>query len=69
VLEQNYDPAAQAGAPLQIMFDLQTHMMPESDEELRKLAIRMGYADGPHRSPLDSFRADYQQKTERNRGF
>jgi [glutamine synthetase] adenylyltransferase / [glutamine synthetase]-adenylyl-L-tyrosine phosphorylase len=67
VLEQNYELLRKLEHRLQIMFDLQTHMMPENDEELRKLAIRMGYADGPHRSPLDSFRADYQQKTERNR--
>ena len=49
------------------MFDLQTHSLPEKDDELRKLAIRMGYAEGPHRSPLDAFKADYKQKTERNR--
>ena len=27
----------------------------------------MGYAEGPHRSPLEAFKADYKQKTERNR--
>ena len=32
---------------LQIMFDLQTHMLPDDRAELRKLAIRMGYADTP----------------------
>jgi glutamate-ammonia-ligase adenylyltransferase len=67
VLEQNYQLLRKLEHRLQIMFDLQTHMLPDSDEELRKLAIRMGYADGPHRSPLDRFRADYQQRTERNR--
>jgi [glutamine synthetase] adenylyltransferase / [glutamine synthetase]-adenylyl-L-tyrosine phosphorylase len=67
VLEQNYQLLRKLEHRLQIMFDLQTHMLPDSDEELRKLAIRMGYAEGPYRSPLDSFRADYQQKTERNR--
>ena len=30
---------------LQIMFDLQTHTMPEDDHELRRLAIRSGYSD------------------------
>ncbi len=28
---------------LQLMFDLQTHRLPEREEELRKLALRMGY--------------------------
>lgn len=30
---------------LQLMFDLQTHRLPESAEELRKLALRMGYGE------------------------
>ena len=30
---------------LQLLFDLQTHRLPGGDEELRKLALRMGYAD------------------------
>jgi [glutamine synthetase] adenylyltransferase / [glutamine synthetase]-adenylyl-L-tyrosine phosphorylase len=29
---------------LQILFDLQTHRLPEGEDELRKLALRMGYA-------------------------
>ena len=29
---------------LQLMFDLQTHSLPEGREELRKLALRMGYS-------------------------
>jgi glutamate-ammonia-ligase adenylyltransferase len=66
-LEDNYIMLRKLEHRLQIMFDLQTHAMPESDEELRKLAIRMGYSDGPHRSPLDAFRADYEQRTEKNR--
>jgi glutamate-ammonia-ligase adenylyltransferase len=31
---------------LQLLFDLQTHRLPERQEELRKLALRMGYAAG-----------------------
>jgi len=30
---------------LQLLFDLQTHRLPESNDELRKLALRMGYSD------------------------
>ena len=31
---------------LQLLFDLQTHRLPDGEEELRKLALRMGYAAG-----------------------
>lgn len=34
---------------LQLMFDLQTHELPAGEEEIRKLALRMGYVD-PDRS-------------------
>ncbi len=67
MLEENYVMLRKLEHRLQIMFDLQTHTMPESDGELRKLAIRMGYLDGPHRSPLKVFKADYKQKTKQNR--
>jgi glutamate-ammonia-ligase adenylyltransferase len=32
---------------LQLLFDLQTHRLPSSPEELRKLALRMGYVERP----------------------
>ena len=68
-LEENYVLLRRLEHRLQIMGDLQTHTLPERDEELRKLAIRMGYAEGPHRSALAAFKADYQQRTERNRAI
>ena len=56
---------------LQILFDRQTHEMPRSLEELRTLAIRMGYVPpGPgedRASPAHRFLADYRSKTEVNR--
>src|SRR5205807_6745397 len=30
---------------LQLLFDLQTHQLPQAPEEVRKLALRMGYRD------------------------
>ena len=46
LLEENYTlPPPASSTCLQIMFDLQTHLLPKDDEELRKLAVRMGYAD------------------------
>jgi [glutamine synthetase] adenylyltransferase / [glutamine synthetase]-adenylyl-L-tyrosine phosphorylase len=43
---------------LQLLFDLQTHRLPENTDELRKLALRMGYSAnaerGTRNSDLDS---------------
>ena len=52
---------------LQLLFDLQTHRLPEREDELHKLALRMGYADGPAGSALDQFLRDYREKTAVNR--
>ena len=54
---------------MQLLFDLQTHRLPEDAEELRKLALRMGYppqADGGP-EPRAAFLADYHDKTEPTR--
>lgn len=68
-LAENYILLRRLEHRLQCMFDLQTHTLPENDDELRKLAIRMGYAEGAHRSALDAFKVDYRQRTERNRAI
>ena len=64
---------------LQLLFDLQTHRLPDKDDELRKLALRMGYSDGvspargsapgtsPAKPALDLFLADYREMTGLNR--
>ncbi len=93
LLGENYNFLRKIEHRLQILFDLQTHMMPAEDAELRKLALRMGYADHPtaalvvppghhvpmvgglpakagttsERSALESFLADYREKTSFNR--
>ncbi len=67
LLEENYTFLRQIEHRLQIMFDLQTHTLPETDAELRKLAVRLGYIGTPHQSALAAFQADYKQKTELNR--
>jgi glutamate-ammonia-ligase adenylyltransferase len=38
---------------LQLLFDLQTHRLPEGEDELRKLALRMGYGAERARSVSD----------------
>ncbi len=39
---------------LQLLFDLQTHKLPSSPDELRKLALRMGYLDRSQESGVRS---------------
>ncbi|HZZ74222.1 MAG TPA: hypothetical protein VFE24_18445 [Pirellulales bacterium] len=67
ILEENYSVLRKIEHRLQILFDLQTHVMPTSDEELRKLAIRMGYSAQGERPALGAFLEDYRAKTELNR--
>lgn len=67
ILEGNYRFLRKLEHRLQIMFDLQTHVLPPERDEQRKLSIRMGYADSPQRSSLEAFLDDYRQKTALNR--
>lgn len=67
LLEDNYAFLRRIEHRLQIMFDLQTHLMPHEPEELRKVAIRLGYADSEKQPALATFEADYKSKTELNR--
>ncbi|MDB5311751.1 MAG: glnE [Gemmataceae bacterium] len=46
---------------LQLLFDLQTHKLPSSAEELRKLARRMGYTEGMRNAEL-GMRNENQQE-------
>jgi glutamate-ammonia-ligase adenylyltransferase len=45
VLDDTYRFLRKTEHRLQLMFDLQTHSLPAGKEELRKLALRMGYQD------------------------
>ncbi|MDZ4820513.1 MAG: bifunctional [glutamate--ammonia ligase]-adenylyl-L-tyrosine phosphorylase/[glutamate--ammonia-ligase] adenylyltransferase [Planctomycetota bacterium] len=67
LLDENYSTLRRIEHRLQIMFDLQTHRLPTVDEELRRVAIRLGYADTPQRPALEAFTADYKRITEVNR--
>ncbi len=46
---------------LQLLFDLQTHRLPGNEDEMRKLARRMGY--DALQDPLGAFLSDYREKT------
>ena len=67
LLGENYNFLRKIEHRLQIFFDLQTHMMPAEPAELRKLALRMGYEDLPARPALETFLADYRERTSFNR--
>ncbi|MEM9187072.1 MAG: bifunctional [glutamate--ammonia ligase]-adenylyl-L-tyrosine phosphorylase/[glutamate--ammonia-ligase] adenylyltransferase [Planctomycetota bacterium] len=67
LLEDNYSQLRKLEHRLQIMFDLQTHRLPAEPEELRKVAVRMGYADTPQRTALDAFQREHKERTEVNR--
>jgi glutamate-ammonia-ligase adenylyltransferase len=71
-LDESYRFLRKVEHRLQLMFDLQTHCMPTRPEEMRKLALRMGYnnhgdTSTPAVDPLEAFERDYRAKTSRNR--
>jgi glutamate-ammonia-ligase adenylyltransferase len=67
ILVENYAFLRKIEHRLQVMLDLQTHTLPEDREELRKLAVRMGYASTDSQSALELFLGDYREKAELNR--
>lgn len=67
ILETNYSLLRTIEHRLQVMFDLQTHMVPDEEAELRRLALRLGYVATPERTALEAFQRDYREKTELNR--
>ncbi|MEX2185296.1 MAG: putative nucleotidyltransferase substrate binding domain-containing protein [Pirellulales bacterium] len=66
-LEENYRFLRKIEHRLQIMFDLQTHAMPEDGEELRKLAVRMGFDATAGATAREAFVAEYRRRTGVNR--
>lgn len=67
LLEENYRLLRKIEHRLQIMFDLQTHVLSDEPSELRKLAIRLGYQDKPQATAAALFESDYRNKTAVNR--
>lgn len=67
ILEKNYSFLRKIEHRLQIMLDLQTHVLPEKHDDLAKLALRMGYTTNEEETALEAFLADYRGKTELNR--
>ncbi|MEM9412574.1 MAG: bifunctional [glutamate--ammonia ligase]-adenylyl-L-tyrosine phosphorylase/[glutamate--ammonia-ligase] adenylyltransferase, partial [Planctomycetota bacterium] len=67
LLNQNYCWLRRLEHLLQIMFDLQTHTLPDDEIELSKIAMRMGYRDCFGVSPLEQFQNDLREVTNVNR--
>ncbi len=67
LLEENYAFLRRIEHRLQIMFDLQTHLIPGDPIELRRLAIRLGFVDTAERTALEAFETEYRERSEVNR--
>ena len=67
LLEDNYAFLRKIEHRLQIMFDIQTHTLPDNDQETHRLAIRLGYQGNSERTALAGFQEDLAEATELNR--
>lgn len=67
LLQRNYRLLRQVEHRLQLMFDLQTHRMPEDEWELRKLALRCGFTGNESGSALQRFQQEIRAARESNR--
>jgi len=62
VLDDAYRFLRKTEHRLQLMFDLQTHRLPNRDDELRKLALRMGYQNQPPESDIPEENGEVDSK-------
>ncbi len=67
LLEEGYRFLRRVEHHLQIMFDHQTHVLPESDEEQEKLAKRLGFEGDEQGTALQRFKKVLAERTELNR--
>src|SRR5207244_2892414 len=68
ILDETYRFLRKIEHRLQIMFDLQTHRLPDREDELRKLALRMGYREGNGKSQNGDEEAGIGDQTSETRG-
>lgn len=68
-LQQSYEFLRRVEHRLQIMFDLQTHLLPCEPREIRKLAMRMGYEDTDGSPAEQGFEDDYSRHASNNRAI
>lgn len=67
VLEANYRFMRRLEHYLQIMFDLQTHILPDSKRELERLAFRMGYESRPGQTADEQLIHELNERAQLNR--
>jgi len=67
LLETNYEWLRTVEHRLQIMYDLQTHRLPDDPQELGRLALRLGYQAQDRDSARQAFLRDLKERTEINR--
>jgi glutamate-ammonia-ligase adenylyltransferase len=63
ILDDGYRLLRRVEHYLQIMFDLQTHSLPDTPDELRKLALRMDFRDQPTQTAEGQLRQLLEEKT------
>lgn len=69
LLSQNYQWLRKLEHRLQIMFDLQTHSLPNEAQEVERIAWRMGYREYFGQSPVQQFHQDLREITSVNRAI
>ncbi len=62
ILEDNYSFLRKVEHRLQIMFDLQTHLVPDDPIEVRRLALRLGYIDDGDWTAQALFEDEYRRR-------
>lgn len=67
LLAQNYNWLRKVEHRLQILFDVQTHTLPQDPLAVEQLAVRMGYERFFENSPADQFENALGEITETNR--
>ena len=69
LLRKNYCWLRKVEHRLQIMFDLQTHTLPDDPQEMARVALRMGYSRSKADSALGKFKKEWQQIKNLNVGI
>ena len=63
VLDDAYRFLRKTEHRLQVLFDLQTHKLPDNENEINKLAQRMGYFPAGNKSSRELFLEEYKDRT------
>ena len=67
LLEEHYRFLRQVEHRLQVMFDLQDHLIPARRDEIQRLAVRLGYQGTADLDVATQFLRDFRERTDINR--